>query len=323
MQHLHLWSNTFLLHLFLKSIVIPVIWWIHNFLQLMLIWHRRKFQRCIERAHEHPRLNSSGSESVLKTRGRLPERIEAKIFCPQFHWSNTWRLHLTLSMLRLHLWLVNVAPALESSSSSAAHAATTRNNDIDEMLTSIINVFNSYREIFSPFECDSSSSTTTRTAPVQAPSQPRRRAQFTSLPGAFQDTVWLQTRGHLCDTPDFESVMVWTVQEMASFGRGLGIPLPFLWFQQDAGYWRTLWRRQILFVLHIFVGNQECCTHNSSPSMGLPSLFCREGSCCGIFKDVRVLPMLNFGHFWAALSKMSCRLRRHTMSIVSCVFLHK
>ena len=31
----------------------------------------------------------------------------------------------------------------------------------------------------------------------------------------------------------------------------------------------------------------------------------------------------NFGHFWAALSKMSCRLRHHTISIVSCVFLHK
>ena len=27
-------------------------------------------------------------------------------------------------------------------------------------------------------------------------------------------------------------------------------------------------------------------------------------------------PTRNFGHFWAALSKMSCRLRRHTMSIV-------
>ena len=32
---------------------------------------------------------------------------------------------------------------------------------------------------------------------------------------------------------------------------------------------------------------------------------------------------INFGHFGAALSKMSCRLRRHTMSIVSCVFLQK
>ena len=29
------------------------------------------------------------------------------------------------------------------------------------------------------------------------------------------------------------------------------------------------------------------------------------------------------GHFWAALSKMSCRLRRHTVSIVSCVFRNK
>ena len=45
---------------------------------------------------------------------------------------------------------------------------------------------------------------------------------------------WLQTCGHLYDTPGFECVMVWTVYEMASFGRGLGISLPFLGCQPDA-----------------------------------------------------------------------------------------
>ena len=34
---------------------------------------------------------------------------------------------------------------------------------------------------------------------------------------------WLQTPGHLYDTPNFERVMVWTVYEMATFGRGLEI----------------------------------------------------------------------------------------------------
>ena len=36
------------------------------------------------------------------------------------------------------------------------------------------------------------------------------------------------------DTTDFERVMVWTVHERASFGRELGIPLPFLGCQPDA-----------------------------------------------------------------------------------------
>ena len=59
----------------------------------------------------------------------------------------------------------------------------------------------------------------------------RRRTQFAPLPGALQDTVFLD---HLHDTPDFERVMVWTVYEMASFGRELGIHLPYLGCQPDA-----------------------------------------------------------------------------------------
>ena len=40
-------------------------------------------------------------------------------------------------------------------------------------------------------------------------------------------------------------------------------------------------------------------------------------------KILNFCPTRNFGHFWAALSKMSCRLRRHTVFIVSCVFRNK
>ena len=45
---------------------------------------------------------------------------------------------------------------------------------------------------------------------------------------------WLQTRGHLYDTPDSERVMVWTVYEMASFGREFGTTGPFLGCESDA-----------------------------------------------------------------------------------------
>ena len=66
-----------------------------------------------------------------------------------------------------------LAPGLEPSSSSAAHAAATKNDDIHEKLTRIINMFDSKREIFSLFECGSSSSTAAHAAPEQAPSKRR------------------------------------------------------------------------------------------------------------------------------------------------------
>ena len=72
-------------------------------------------------------------------------------------------------------------------------------------------------------ECGSSSSSAAHAAPEQAPSKRRRRTQYASLPGVLQDAVFLapDARGHLYDTPDSERVMVWTVYEMASFGRGI------------------------------------------------------------------------------------------------------
>ena len=78
----------------------------------------------------------------------------------------------------------NLAPDLESS-------AATSNDDINEKLKSIINMLDSDREIFSQFECGSSSSAAAHAAPVQAPSKRRRRTQFAPLPGALQDTVFL------------------------------------------------------------------------------------------------------------------------------------
>ena len=164
----------------------------------------------IERAREHiafagqidqeqivapiPQFQEQFVESVQKTpQGRLPERFEEPIentpiedILPAVPVIE----HVTSAPDAVHaashLWLVKLAPALESSSSSAAHAAATRNDDIDEKLTSIINV-----EIFSQFECGSSSSTAAHAAPVQAPSKRRRRTQFAPLPGALQDTVFL------------------------------------------------------------------------------------------------------------------------------------
>ena len=102
--------------------------------------------------------------------------------------------HVTLAPDAVHAASAPVVgclvPDLESSSSSAAHAAATSNDDINEKLTSIINMFDSYREKFSQFECGSSSSTAAHAAPVQAPSKLRGSTQFAPLLGALQDTAW-------------------------------------------------------------------------------------------------------------------------------------
>ena len=68
-------------------------------------------------------------------------------------------------MRRLHLWL-NLEPQL----SKDAHAAPTSTDDIDEKLTNMINMLDSYTEIFSPsvsqFECGTSSSSAAHAAPT-------------------------------------------------------------------------------------------------------------------------------------------------------------
>ena len=163
-----------------------------------------------------------------------------------------------------------LAPDLESSLSAKA----TSNDDINEKLTSIINMFDSYREIFR----SSSVALLHLLLPMQHPYKLlRNAADVHSSPLCLVPcrtlSSWLQTRGHLYDTPDVERVMVWTVYEMASFGRELGIPLPFLGCQQDAliGAYcgdASAWRAHVVFFWSIFVDNQVCCAHNSSPSTG-------------------------------------------------------
>ena len=87
------------------------------------------------------------------------------------------------------------APECGSSSSSSAHAALTRTDSIDEKLTNMFDMLDSYKEIFSPLvsqlECRSSSSSAAHAAPVQAPSKRRRRTQYATLPGVLQDAVFL------------------------------------------------------------------------------------------------------------------------------------
>ena len=125
-----------------------------------------------------------------------------------------------------------LASDLESSSSSAAHAAATSNDDINEKLTSIINMFDSYWDMFAVrvwfffiYCCPCS----TRTSSFETPQTYTVRPFAWGIAGHGLPG----SSGHLYDTPDFERVMVWTVYEMASFGRGLGIPLPFLGCQPD------------------------------------------------------------------------------------------
>ena len=65
---------------------------------------------------------------------------------------------------------------------------------------------------------------------------------------------------------------MWTVYEMASFGRGLGVPLPFLGCQPDALLAHTgaspagrAWNAHIVVSFDLF-SLVICCAHNSSNS---------------------------------------------------------
>ena len=72
--------------------------------------------------------------------------------------------------------------------------------------------------------------------------------------------TWSETRGHQRDAPDPKSAMVWTVYEMALFGRGLGMPRPSLRCQPDA-----LGRRKIFHTFHIAVVQMFHLTERTFP----------------------------------------------------------
>ena len=99
---------------------------------------------------------------------------------------------------------------------------------------------------------------------------------------------WLQTRGHLHDTPDFERVIVWTVYEMASFRRELGIPPTLSRVPAGRAHWRILWRRQPDArgerILSYFSGLFSLIIKSAVPTTHhrawvLLHCYCREGGC--------------------------------------------